>query len=982
MANTRQHRRGATQPPNGQPDMGGDASEAQLGDSRREKINDLLQQRADTPEALDKVGNQLLALKAYKEAEPYFSEALEPLPDHPGRLAALAIALHGQRKLAEAIPTARRALALEPDRLDLQMMLATALLESAQLEEAQAIIAEITDRAEHDSSITTTLLLNLSRHTSLSQPLQRRLLAVTESAKAKPADKANAHLMLGKERLSDGKLEEAFAHYRQANRIRYAITEETGVPWRRALGHIQSVYTRELFEKFSSVATDTIPEVFIVGPSRSGKSLVEQILAQHPHIRKGGERPDFYNQVCDAAEAYSSINELVDALTEDDLPELRSSYLSRLNYQHDVVTNTHPDNYFVLGMLGILFPKVPIIFCMRNLLDLGVASYFKDYDIGHRHTYDLGELGRYIANYEKALQHWASVLPNPILMVEYTELVENPDEVAQNLYSALGLGTYQPDREFQQRASQQLQHLGPAHSVDIPTLIHSDFDGLGAKFREALEPLVESYQAAAAEAPPVLMLKQQRLMSLYHGINALQQAGSRHAMVGLASRLVELDPGQPEALTLLGTSLSLTGKSDRGIEAIQEARSLAPDDANIRIQEAEALIRASRWTEAHRALERWPNRQDRYYHLKLLAFVGRRHSALDEGSLERPSEAECAMAHGWLSELGKARDSEPAVTGLKASLMALCGDDASLALHRKALGQLKSQKKDRGTHGLRVGLEIQLRLQQASSLLYLGEVAEAIDCLAQIGQLRPYSVDSYKAYRRFLAWVAQSPEQRHQEIAELHGTLSQQWSHYSKDDIQFSFGDFDLPYQGFDRIALPGSRPAEQRIEAYQLRRHLNRLSRKHNQLTALDIGCNHGFLLLELADQLHKGFGFDISQTCIDVGNTVAQHLAIENIDLQACTFSDYIESNRGQHDLVIACAVHRWIGLPMPEFGRHLHDLVKEGGLLLVESQGVRRTNVTERDFHDKVKQIAAVGFKEVDRGSLCDDGINYREFVILTK
>ena len=189
-----------------------------------------------------------------------------------------------------------------------------------------------------------------------------------------------------------------------------------------------------------------------------------------------------------------------------------------------------------------------------------------------------------------------------------------------------------------------------------------------------------------------------------------------------------------------------------------------------------------------------------------------------------------------------------------------------------------------------------------------------------------------------------------------------------------AFGDFGLPYQGFEPLKLAGSRPAMQRLETYGLQELLPA------NASALDIGCNHGFLLMGLAPHLSHGLGFDISQSCIDVGKAVAEHLGHKHIELSSQPFDDFKSKQR--FDLVIACAVHHWIGVPLSEFGTKLFNFCKPGGLVLLESQGTRETTRTEVDFEAKATTMASAGFTVIRKSSLCDDGINYREFWILQR
>src|SRR5690606_2645183 len=100
-----------------------------------------------------------------------------------------------------------------------------------------------------------------------------------------------------------------------------------------------------------------------------------------------------------------------------------------------------PGDIWNLGLIGLWAPNVPIIFCMRDVLDLAVTGYFQQYQNpeGYRYSYDLESMGRQIAIFEKLMEHWAQVLPNPIYLVDYEAIVSDPKTVMNNLLGQLGL---------------------------------------------------------------------------------------------------------------------------------------------------------------------------------------------------------------------------------------------------------------------------------------------------------------------------------------------------------------------------------------------------------------------------------------------------------------------------------------------------------------------------------------------------------------
>jgi len=233
--------------------------------------------------------------------------------------------------------------------------------------------------------------------------------------------------------------------------------------------------------------------------------------------------------------------------------------------------------------------------------------------------------------------------------------------------------------------------------------------------------------------------------------------------------------------------------------------------------------------------------------------------------------------------------------------------------------------------------------------------------------VRPLTIGSARAYEALQPLLPESLKLLHERIRAI-------WSGYSKEELKVSFGDYGLPYQAFEPLRLAGSRPTLPRLAAYGLREHLPAGAR------ALDIGCNNGYLLLGLADHVSSGEGFDISKACVEIGSAVADHLQADHIRLHHNTYEAFLETNPEPFDLVIACAVHRWIGAPLEQLDTVLRRVVKPNGMVLIESQGQHSPGRIEPNFHDKIDALMARGFEKVHDGMICDDGINARAFYLL--
>lgn len=424
---------------------------------------------------------------------------------------------------------------------------------------------------------------------------------------------------------------------------------------------------------------------------------------------------------------------------------------------------------------------------------------------------------------------------------------------------------------------------------------------------------------------------------------------------------IEQYPADPLVHSLYAECLSWSGRHRPAIVTIQEAIAKAPDELVLRQTYIDIMNRAGMWWEAiapARALyARYPERQD---------IQEQWWSTLAEQAKPDAEELNEALSRSQTAQPDMATAERIQHHATRGRLLAHGQQwEQAWKEHEQALLLARDSQGPEQAQPL---------IAKADSLYEAGLINESCEHLWQACATYRYSPYTVHAYRKLNARLPESTQPDLQNMAALHQKIEQIWAGYQHDNLQYAFGDFGLPHQGFEPLKLAGSRPAMQRLASYDLQALLPA------HASALDIGCNHGFLLMGLAPHLSQGLGFDISQSCIDVGKAVAEHLGHTHIELSSQPFDDFRSKQR--FDLVIACAVHHWIGVPLSEFGTKLFNFCKPGGLVLLESQGIREVTRTEVDFETKATTISSAGFTVIRKGSLCDDGINYREFWILKR
>jgi Sulfotransferase family len=210
------------------------------------------------------------------------------------------------------------------------------------------------------------------------------------------------------------------------------------------IDRIQAIFTPKLMQSLQGEGDPSSVPIFIVGMPRSGTTLIEQILASHPHVFGAGELPNLSLSVADLRPAMGcAFPDAMERMSGDDLRQLGSRYVSdivRLAPNAAHITNKMPANFLFAGLIHLTLPNARIIHAVRDPLDTCVSCFSKLFASGQPQTYDLEELGRYYWRYQALMKHWHRVLPpGRILDVRYEDVVADLEGQARRIVSHCGL---------------------------------------------------------------------------------------------------------------------------------------------------------------------------------------------------------------------------------------------------------------------------------------------------------------------------------------------------------------------------------------------------------------------------------------------------------------------------------------------------------------------------------------------------------------
>ena len=198
--------------------------------------------------------------------------------------------------------------------------------------------------------------------------------------------------------------------------------ERTVLAWLRAISIRQA---RE------NNRDDKLPiSLFILGPSRSGKTTMESLVATLDGVKRGYENPSADIAVRRAFQTAGLLTSGYFELLPPQLhPLCRDIYLEELVRRAGsatVFTNTHPARIYDAALMASTFPNIRFIFVKRNVDDLVLRMYQQQYHRGNFYSYNLKAARDHVVWYHQMMDLMAVKFPEAVRIIHYEEMVADP----------------------------------------------------------------------------------------------------------------------------------------------------------------------------------------------------------------------------------------------------------------------------------------------------------------------------------------------------------------------------------------------------------------------------------------------------------------------------------------------------------------------------------------------------------------------------
>jgi tetratricopeptide (TPR) repeat protein len=249
----------------------------------------------------------------------------------------------------------------------------------------------------------------------------------------------------------------------------------------------------------AGVRSDVAQPIFVVGFPRSGTTMIEQTLSAHPMIAAGDELPivgelsGLIPRILNSPLTYpEALSELWLGDRLEGLDNLRDYYLQRARQLGALrkgarwFTDKMPLNETHLGLIGLIFPKAPIIHLLRHPLDVALSVFSHHLTHGFYCAYDLTSIARHYVLIMNLVEHYRCEMPLKYMAVRYEDIIDRQEESVRRILAFIGAPFDRRCLNFHENR----RYARTASYAQVTERLHDRARNRYRAYREQLQPVI------------------------------------------------------------------------------------------------------------------------------------------------------------------------------------------------------------------------------------------------------------------------------------------------------------------------------------------------------------------------------------------------------------------------------------------------------------------------------------------------------------
>lgn len=324
--------------------------------------------------------------------------------------------------------------------------------------------------------------------------------AVLESAALSDVDASYMHFALGKAYEQSKNYEDSFIHYARGNAIKRSTIDYDPNRFDTFVKRSKEILSADFFDKLKDYGLPARDPIFILGMTRSGSTLIEQILASHAQIEGTMELTEMLSIARHLSDEFEERPQALSHLTRSSALDFGTEYIEKTkSYRFSdkpYFIDKMPNNWLYVGLIHLTLPNARIIDARRHPMACCFSNFKQSFGKGQDWSYNLEEAGAYYLNYVDLMDHYDQIFPGKIHRVYHENLIDNPQSEIEALLNYLKLpfddnclNFHKTERAVRTASAAQVRQPLSRAGVDL----WQSYDPWLGKLNTVLKDVVEQY---------------------------------------------------------------------------------------------------------------------------------------------------------------------------------------------------------------------------------------------------------------------------------------------------------------------------------------------------------------------------------------------------------------------------------------------------------------------------------------------------------
>ena len=379
--------------------------------------------KPDYAEAHNNLGVTLQELEKLDEAEASYTKAIALKPDYAEAYSNLGATLQALGRLEEAEASFRQAIALKPNYATAYTNLGATLQNLGRLEEAEASLRQaIALKPDCATAAQNMVKLPVGQlDLKILDLCDKALFVQSESVKNQASYYfSQANLLKHK-----GLMEQSFDEFCKANKLRWEeVREQFATHDRRNTGNLNRI--RQWTPNVPELVEGRLTKLFLMGPSRSGKTSLEHVLSKSYQVKPLYEGISFSG----LSKYFVNGKDSCETLFEKIFFQSEDEFLCQ---GYKVVTSTRPDSIFYSDYLIDMLPNTYFLIIRRDLRDVASEIFTTEYVKEHFYSYDPNGISTYLGVYNKICEALALKVPDRCITISFEDIINSPEDTIERI---------------------------------------------------------------------------------------------------------------------------------------------------------------------------------------------------------------------------------------------------------------------------------------------------------------------------------------------------------------------------------------------------------------------------------------------------------------------------------------------------------------------------------------------------------------------